>query len=136
MSSCWWGNGWWDDDDDKAKGHVVRAVPLNLVTFRGAKAHLSVDHDLDDDLIDGMRTRASGAILNYIKIDIGDTAFNWVDLLGEPIDDNVPPEVVAAALLTIGAMYENRDGDVWRSPQPLSQPAMDLLWRHRDPAFA
>jgi hypothetical protein len=136
MSSCWWGNGWWDDDDDPAKGAIVRAVPLNLVTFRMAKAQLNVDHDLDDDLIDGIRTRASGTVIDYCKIDIGETAFNWVDLLGEPIADNVPPEVVAATLLTIGALYENRDGDVFRSPFPLSQPVMDLLWRHRDPAMA
>ena len=115
---------------------VVRAVPLNLVTFRGAKAQINVDHDLDDDLIDGMRTRASGSVINYCKIDVGQSWFDWVDLLGEPIADNVPPEVLAAVLLVIGAMYENRDGDVFRSPQALSQPVMDLLWRHRDPAMA
>jgi hypothetical protein len=132
----WWGNGWWDDDDDKPKGHIARAVPLSLVTFRGAKGHLNVDHDLDDDLINRMRVTASGAVLNYIKIDIGETSFNWVDLFGEPISDNVPPEVVAAVMLMVGAMYENRDGDVFRSPQPISQPVMDLLWRHRDPAMA
>jgi hypothetical protein len=131
----WWGNGWWDDDD-KPKGNIVRAVPLSLVTFRGAKAQLNVDHDLDDDLINRIRITASGAVLDYIKIDIGETSFNWVDLFGEPIAENVPPEVVAATLLMVGAMYENRDGDVWRSPQPISQPAMDLLWRHRDPAMA
>ncbi len=120
-----------EDNDD-----IVRARPLNLVTFTQAKAQLSVDHDLDDDMINGIRTRASGAVIDYIKIDIGETAFNWVDLFSEPIEDNVPPEVQAAVLLVIGSMYENRDGDVFRSPQPLSQPAMDLLWRHRDPAFA
>jgi hypothetical protein len=115
---------------------VVRPVPLNLVTFRSAKAQLNVDHDLDDDLIDGLRTRASGAVIDYIKIDVGESAFDWADLFGEPIAINVPPEVVAAVLLMIGAMYENRDGDVFRSPQPISQPVMDLLWRHRDPAMA
>jgi hypothetical protein len=134
--SSWWGNGWWDDDDDRPKGTIVRAVPLYLVTFREAKAHVNMDHDLDDDLINRMRKDASGAVIDYIKIDIGESTFNWVDLFGEPIADNVPPEVHAAVLLMVGAMYENRDGDVFRSPQPLSQPAMDLLWRHRDPAMA
>jgi hypothetical protein len=131
-----WRHGHGDYDRRPRVPGVVRAVPLNLVTFSAAKAQLNVDHDLDDDLIDGIRTRASGAVINYIKIDVGDSAFNWVDLLGEPITDNVPPEVFAAVLLIVGAMYENRDGDVFRSPQPLSQPAMDLLWRHRDPAMA
>ena len=132
----WWGNGWWDDDDDSPKGTIVRAVPLYLVTFREAKAQLNMDHDLDDDLINRMRKDASGAVIDYIKIDIGESTFDWVDLFGEPIADNVPPEVHSAVLLMIGAMYENRDGDVWRSPQPISQPVMDLLWRHRDPAMA
>jgi hypothetical protein len=135
MNGGWWGNGWWDDDD-KPNGNIVRAVPLSLVTFRGAKAQLNVDHDLYDDLINRIRITASGAVIDYIKIDIGETSFNWVDLFGEPIAENVPPEVVAATLLMVGAMYENRDGDVWRSPQPISQPVMDLLWRHRDPAMA
>ncbi len=132
----WWNRGNDGDADDRVKGSIVRAHPLNLVTFTAAKKQLNVDHDLDDDLINGMRTRASGAVIDYCKIDVGETAFNWVDLFSEPIDDNVPPEVAAAVLLTIGAMYENRDGDVFRSPQPLSQPVMDLLWRHRDPAMA
>ena len=128
----------WDDDDKRSQPvtPVVRAVPLNLVTFTTAKAQLNVDHDLDDDLINGMRTRASGSVIDYCKIDVSESSFNWVDLYGEPITDNVPPEVVAAVLLMIGAMYENRDGDVFRSPQPISQPVMDLLWRHRDPAMA
>lgn len=115
---------------------IVRAVPLNLVTFRNAKAQLNVDHDLDDDLINEIRTRSSGAVIDYCKIDVDETSFDWVDLFGEPIAGNVPPEVAAAVLLGIGALYENRDGDVFRSPQPLSQPQMDLLWRHRDPALA
>lgn len=132
----WWRDNdqWWDHAQPVTP--IVRAAPLSLVTFRAAKAQLNVDHDLDDDLINGMRIRASGAVIDYCKIDVGESAFNWVDLYSEPIADNVPGEVVAAVLLMIGAMYENRDGDVFRSPQPISQPVMDLLWRHRDPAMA
>lgn len=112
---------------------------MNLVTLSQAKAHLRVDHDLDDDDIDDKRGQASDAVMDYIKADEHATDFNWVDALGEPSTDPlnlVPGEVVNATLLTLGAMYENRDGDAFRSPQPLSQAVMDLLWRHRDPALA
>jgi hypothetical protein len=108
---------------------------VNLVTLRQAKAHLNVDHDFDDDVINGKRHDASMAVMNYIKADEHATDFNWVDALGEPSVD-LPGEVRAATLLVLGAMYENRDGDIFRSPTPLSQPVMDLLWRHRDPALA
>lgn len=115
---------------------IVPAIPMNLVTMTEAKEHLRVDHDLDDAQINRMRRQASGAVLDYMKIDIDETAFDYVDEFGEPITNNIPQEVIAATLLALGALYENRDGDVFRSPQPLSQAAMDLLWRHRDPAMA
>lgn len=127
------------DDDDippVVPAPVIRASPLYLVTFREAKAQVELDHDLSDDMINKQRADASSVVLNYIKIDIGASSFNWVDLFGEPIADNIPGEVSAAVKLMIGAFFENRDGDVWRSPQPISQPVMDLLWRHRDPAMA
>jgi hypothetical protein len=115
---------------------VVPAIPMNLVTFTECKEHLRVDHDMDDAQIDRMRRQASGVMINYLKVDVYETAFDWVDEFGEPITNNIPPEVIAATLLTVGAMYENRDGDAFRSPQPLSQAAMDLVWRHRGPAMA
>jgi Phage gp6-like head-tail connector protein len=107
---------------------------VNFVTMTQAKAHLRVDHDFDDADINRKREHAAGVVLDYTKADIDDTGFDWVDDLGEPL--NVPPEVVAATLLILGGIYENRDGEQWRSPQPLSPAAMDLLWRHRTPAFA
>ena len=107
---------------------------LNLITLRQAKTHLKVDQDFDDLDIDRKRRQASGIVLDYVKIDVHATDFDWTDDLGEPL--YVPPEVEAATLLVLGGLYENRDGDVFRSPQPLSQPAMDLLWRHRCPALA
>lgn len=108
----------------------------NLITLTEAKIQTRVDHNLDDVDLDKKRSQASGIVLDYLKIDLSDTSFDWVDALGEPIDMKIPPEVKAAVLLTVGALYENRDGDVWRSPQPLSQAAMDILWRHRAPALA
>jgi hypothetical protein len=107
---------------------------VNLITMTQAKAHLYVDHDFNDRDINDKRAHASGVVLDYCKVDVNDTGFDWVDDLGEPL--NTPPEVIAATLLILGGIYQNRDGEQWRSPQPLSQAAMDLLWRHRTPALA
>jgi len=115
---------------------VTPPTPINLVTMTEAKAHLNVDHDMDDGLINRARRQASSTVIDYLKTDIYETAFDWVDEFGEPIADNIPQEVVSATLLVLGALYANRDGDAFRSPQILSQSAMDLLWRHRDPALA
>ncbi len=115
---------------------IVPAIPMNLVTFTEAKEHLRVDHDLDDAQINRMRRQASSAVLDYMKIDIDETAFDYVDEFGEPIENNIPQEIRAATLLVLGALYENRDGDEFRSPQAFSQTVRDLLWRHRDPAMA
>lgn len=109
---------------------------MNLVTLSRAKQHLHVDHSFDDQDIEAKRKQASGIVLDYIKIDTAATTFNWVDSSGEPDEAHVPPNVVAATLLVLGALYENRDGDIWRSPQHLSQSVVDLLARFRDPAMA
>lgn len=115
---------------------IVPAIPINLVTFTEAKEQSLVDHDMDDAKINRQRTMASGTVIDYLKVDVYETAFDWVDEFGEPIANNIPPEVRAAVLLVCGALYANADGDTFRSAQPLSQPVMDLLWRHRDPAMA
>jgi len=109
---------------------------MNLVTLTEVKEHLRVDHDMDDAQINRQRRQASSAVIDYLKVDVYETAFDWVDEFGEPITNNIPQEIIAATLLVCGALYENRDGDEFRSPQGFSQTVMDLLWRHRDPAMA
>lgn len=108
----------------------------NLVTLTQAKTQCRVDHDLDDVDLDKKRNQAAGILLDYLKVDLNSSLFDWVDGLGEPREERIPPEIAAATLLILGALYENRDGDAWRSPQPLSQAVMDLVWRHRTPSFA
>lgn len=99
---------------------------MSLVTFDQAKAHLAVDHNEDDTLIQVFVDAASDIVLDYLKKTVE-------DLPGSPSE--VPPTIEAATLLVIGALYENRDG-AENAPQPLSQAVKDLLHRYRDPALA
>lgn len=107
-----------------------------LITMKDAREHLRMDHDLDDVQINQKRIQASAIVLDYLKKDVSDTAFDWVDENGDPDPERLPYQAAAATLLVLGALYENRDGDVWRSPQHLSQSVIDLLARLRDPAMA
>lgn len=110
-------------------------MKMNLITLQQARLQVNLDHDLDDSVLDEKRGEASGVILDYLEVDVEDTSFNWIDRLGEPTE-NVPKHVVAATKLCLGAMYENRDGDVWRAPQPISQAVIDILMRTHIPALA
>lgn len=126
---CAQGSGW--------KESMMPKFRNCLVTFFQAKEQLQVDHDLDDAIIDRMRANASGDVLDYIKIaETPGLLETYIDALGEPVEDVIPEPVVTATLLVIGALYENRDGDSWRSPQPLSQAVMDVLVRQRDMTMA
>lgn len=107
---------------------------MNLVTLAQVKRHVGQDASFDDKMLEQMRLQASAIILDYLKIDTGDTGFDWFDALGEPAK-TIPGVVTAATLLAVGALYENRDGSSG-SPQVLSQTVVDLLMRSRDPAMA
>lgn len=108
---------------------------MNLITLAQLKKHVSQDTDFDDRMLEEKRVQASAIIIDYLKIDTSDTAFDWVDQLGEP-SNTVPAVVTAATLMVAGALYENRDGSTDRSPQVLSQSVVDMLMRKRDPAMA
>lgn len=107
-----------------------------LTTLEAAKDNLDVDHDLDDRKITRMVLHASSLILNYLKTDGSIWGHGSPPELGSPVDIDVPPLVEAATLLTIGALYENRDGQDWRTPQPLSQGVRDILARLYPPSMA
>lgn len=110
---------------------------MNLITLKQLKAHVSQDTNFDDKMLERIRRDASYVILDYLKIDTGDTSFDWCDALGEP-SNTIPGVVRAATLMAAGAMYENRDGSTVgvNSPQVLSQSVVDMLMRSRDPALA
>lgn len=107
---------------------------MNLITLRQLKHHVSQDTQYDDAKLERVRRNASAVILDYLKMDVDDTGFDWLDAFGEPTD-RVPGVVVAATLSAAGALYENPNGDD-DGPKPLSKFVVDLLMRSRIPAMA
>jgi hypothetical protein len=112
-----------------------------LVSLDDGKAHLRVDHDIEDSDIALKIHAASAAVLNYLKAaGIAD----FVDSSGElPVDSSgvvewVPYEVRAATLLMLGYLYKDRDNDAGHEYETgyLPRPVTALLYARRDPALA
>lgn len=96
-----------------------------LVTAEEARIHLRLtDSDIGDaDIaatVDLQREAATEIVIDYIKR----PDHGWTD-------EDVPFLVKAAILLTLGAIFDNREGG-----DPLSEAVKSLLRRYRDPALA
>lgn len=94
-----------------------------LVTIEQARRHLrlTVD-DMDTDTAADVATKsetASEIVIDYIKR----PAHGWTA-------DTVPGVVRAAILLTLAALFEDRE------TATVSEPVKNLLHRFRDPALA
>lgn len=123
-----------------------------LVTLAEAKAHLRVDHDLDDSDIELKIVAASAAVLQYI----GDTQYLFLDTGGEFLEltdtstgtwedvagSRAMQTARQATLLLVGDWFRNRE------PTPadvvdarfgygyLPRAVVALLYPLRDPTIA
>lgn len=98
---------------------------MALVTLEAAKAHLVVDHDEDDTLIERLSEQAGAIVVDYLKMDN-----IWEDSSGNITD--VPPMIEAAILMVLGVLYKDREGQT----DPLTPAVRSVLMRYRDPAMA
>lgn len=69
-----------------------------MVNLATVKQHLRVDHDYEDDLIQGYLDAAIHSASDYL---------NW-----EELPDELPAPVAAAVLLLVGELYENRERQI------------------------
>ena len=67
---------------------------MTTVTVDEAKLHMRVDHDAEDEYIEGLILAAETHIGMY---------------LGDDLPDPMPAPVKAAVLLLVGDLYENRE---------------------------
>ena len=67
-----------------------------MLTLQDAKEHLRVDDCCEDMLIARLIDAATASVGDYINAT-------------EPLDDTAPAPVKAAALLLVGALYEQRE---------------------------
>lgn len=102
-----------------------------LLTLSQVKTHLRIeDNDHDIDLSDKI-VQTTSIIYDFLKVTT--TPVAWINVDVSPAVTEIPALVQAAALLTVGELYMNRessDADV------LSDAVKNLLRRSRDPALA
>jgi hypothetical protein len=110
---------------------------ISLVDFDTAKAHVRLDHDVDDDVLQIYLNAASRAVMRYMKV----TEDEYIDSSGElEIDSNgdtlVPADVQQAVLLLTSIFFSDRSGTAnW--PDGYLPPAVkSLLTPLRDPTLA
>ena len=104
-----------------------------LVDLDTCKAALNIDIEAHDENLENLLIpAASGAVLNYLKLDhefYDDTSGNVV---------GVPDEVRNATVMLVGIMLRDPDGkdtSIWPDGY-LPMPVKNLLYMLRDPSLA
>ena len=82
-----------------------------LLTLDEAKLHCRIDHNDEDSLLGALIATATTAVADYLNV--------------TSVDDTAPAPVKSAALLLVGALYENRES---QGDRPYNKnPAFEML---------
>lgn len=90
-----------------------------ILTIEEVKAHLRIQHDEEDDLIEGFIAQAQAVAEDYCRVQFEDTA---------------PEPVRLAVLLMVSHYYENRDNPDRQVYMTMRIAFENLLYPYRDPA--
>ena len=90
-----------------------------ILTIEEVKAHLRIQHDEEDDLIEGFIAQAEAVAEDYCRVQFTDPA---------------PEPVRLAVLLMVSHSYENRDNPDRQVYMTMRIAFENLLYPYRDPA--
>ena len=90
-----------------------------ILTIEEVKAHLRIQHDEEDDLIEGFIAQAEVVAEDYCRVQFTDPA---------------PEPVRLAVLLMVSHYYENRDNPDRQVYMTMRIAFENLLYPYRDPA--
>ena len=90
-----------------------------ILTIEEVKAHLRIQHDEEDELIDGFIAQAEAVAEDYCRVQFPDPA---------------PEPVRLAVLLMVSHYYENRDNPDRQVYMTMRIAFENLLYPYRDPA--
>ena len=89
-----------------------------ILTVDEVKTHLRIQHDEEDDYLEGLIAQAQGAAEDYCRTEFGIAA---------------PEPVRLAVLLMVSHYYENRDNPDRQVYLAMRTAFENLLYPHRDP---
>ena len=90
-----------------------------ILTIEEVKAHLRIQHDEEDELIEGFIAQAEAVAEDYCRVQFTDPA---------------PEPVRLAVLLMVSHYYENRDNSDRQVYMTMRIAFENLLYPYRDPA--
>ena len=90
-----------------------------ILTIEEVKAHLRIQHDEEDELIEGFIAQAQAVAEDYCRVQFEDTA---------------PEPVRLVVLLMVSHYYENRDNPDRQVYMTMRIAFENLLYPYRDPA--
>lgn len=102
----------------------------DLITLAQAKRHLNIEQartDLDEH-IEILISAASAVVMTHIK---RDDLTEWQDEDSSPPTYTVPKDIIAACLIALGYLYQNREG-----AEEFPSAFYSLLEGWRDPTIA
>lgn len=89
-----------------------------ILTIDEVKTHLRIQHDEEDEYLEGLIAQAQGAAEDYCRVEFADAA---------------PEPVRLAVLLMVSHYYENRDIPDRQVYLAMRTAFENLLYPHRDP---
>ena len=90
-----------------------------ILTIEEVKAHLRIQHEEEDELIEGFIAQAQAVAEDYCRVQFEDTA---------------PEPVRLAVLLMVSHYYENRDNPDRQVYMTMRTAFENLLYPYRDPS--
>ena len=99
-----------------------------IVTLDELKTHLRIQHDEEDDYIEGLIAQAQAAAEDYCRV-----RFEPVDGEGKHVGSEAPDPVRLAVILMASFYYENRDIPDMTTYKAMRMAFDSLLYPYRDP---
>ena len=103
-----------------------------IVTLEEVKTHLRIQHDEEDEYLEGLIAQAQTAAEDYCRVSF--EPYIHTDEEGNEEELPVPDPVRLALLLFVGFYYENRDIPDMTTYKAMRMAFDNLLYPYRDPA--
>ena len=98
-----------------------------IITLEEVKTHLRIEHDEEDEYLNGLILQAQAAAEDYCRV-------SFEPYLNEDGEETDPPEPVRLALLLFVCFYyENRDIPDMTTYKAMRMAFDSLLYPYRDP---